>query len=169
MTLSSKLGTSFDQVKDQVKIKSIPMEIGQAKFTLKVRIPLKKEMEEIIESISNPPAERIEAVYNRFSKPILDTLQDGGDELQDTVKQVITVLDNDIIVDGNSVRNVSRFSAMWEIKVEKFFSLLQSETDTPVNETYQQIVDEFPEQVIRQIVEEVEAAVKPDYKTSKKN
>ena len=169
MTLSSKLGTSFDQVKDQVKIKSIPMEIGQAKFTLKVRIPLKKEMEEIIDSISNPPAERIEAVYNRFSKPILDTLQDGGDELQDTVKQVITVLDNDIIVDGNSVRNVSRFSAMWEIKVEKFFSLLQSETDTPVNETYQQIVDEFPEQVIRQIVEEVEAAVKPDYKTSKKN
>ena len=58
---------------------------------------------------------------------------------------------------------------MWETKVEEYFHLLQSETGEPVNESYEEIAEEFTEPVIRQIVEDIEAAIKPDYKTAKKN
>jgi len=84
-------------------------------------------------------------------------------------KQIITVLDDDMIVDGNSVKQVATFNAMWETKVEEFFHLLQSENGEAIDETYEQISEEFPEPVIRQIVEDIESAIKPDYKTAKKN
>jgi hypothetical protein len=74
-----------------------------------------------------------------------------------------------MIVDGNSVKQVATFNAMWETKVEEFFHLLQSENGEAIDETYEQISEEFPEPVIRQIVEDIESAIKPDYKTAKKN
>jgi hypothetical protein len=167
MTLSSKLGASFDQVKDQIKIKPITLTIGEATFTLRVRVPVKREMESIVEAITNPPAEVTEAAYKRLSQPILDAVQEGGEAVAEAGKLQIT--DTDVIMDGTSVRQVATFTAMWETKVEKFFNLLQSETDEPINEKYAQIAEEFPESVIKQIIEEIEAAVRPDYKSAKKN
>ena len=167
MTLSSKLGASFDQVKDQIKIKPITLTIGEATFTLRVRVPVKREMESIVESITNPPSEVTEAAYKRLSQPILDAVQEGGEAVAEAGKLQIT--DTDVIMDGTSVRQVATFTAMWETKVEKFFGLLQSETDEPINEKYEQIAEEFPESVIKQIIEEIEAAVRPDYKSAKKN
>jgi hypothetical protein len=46
---------------------------------------------------------------------------------------------------------------------------LQSETNEEVNESYQQISEEFPEQVIREIVTAIDGVIRPDYKTAKKN
>ena len=169
MTLSNKLGKSYDQVRENIKIKPIPMTIGEASFTLRVRIPLKKEMESTLEAINNPPEEAVQAIYERLSKPILDILESGGDAIKESTKDKVIVKDDDVIMDGTSIRQAAKFTAMWETKVERFFQLLQSETDEPINETYAQITDEFPEQVVRTIVEEIEAAIKPDYKTAKKN
>ena len=167
MTLSSKLGASFDQVKDQIKIKPITLTIGEATFTLRVRVPVKREMESIVEAITNPPSEVTEAAYKRLSQPILDAVQEGGEAVAEAGK--LQIKDDDLIMDGTSVRQVATFTAMWETKVERFFSLLQSETDEPINEKYEQIAEEFPESVIKQIIEEIEAAVRPDYKSAKKN
>lgn len=167
MTLANKLGSSFDQVKDQIKIKPITLTIGEATFTLRVRVPVKREMESMIDSITNPPVELIEAAYKRLADPILEAMKEGGEAVAEVGK--LQVKDNDLILDGTSVRQVATFTAMWETKVAKYFSLLQSETDEPINETFEQIAEEFPEAIIKQIIEEIEAAVKPDYKSAKKN
>ena len=172
MTFAQKLGASYSQVRDQVKIKKIEIIVGSVIFNLRVRVPLKREMEQMIERISNPSPELIEKIYERMSKPLRESIAEGGDEFLEVLnkeKQVITVLDDDIVLDGNSVKQVATFTAMWETKVQEFFHLLQSESGEPINETYEQIAEEFPEAVIRQIVEDIEASVKPDYKTAKKN
>lgn len=172
MTFAQKLGASYSQVRDQVKIKKIEIIVGSVIFNLRVRVPLKREMEQMLERISNPSPELIEKIYERMSKPLRESIAEGGDDFLEVLnkeKQVITVLDDDIVLDGNSVKQVATFTAMWETKVQEFFHLLQSESGEPINETYEQIAEEFPEAVIRQIVEDIEASVKPDYKTAKKN
>lgn len=172
MTFASKLGASYSQVRDQVKIKKIEVTVGSVTFNLRVRVPLKREMELMLERIAKPNAELVEQIYQRLSKPLKESIAEGGDDFLEMLnkdKQIITVMDDDMIVDGNSVRQVATFTAMWETKVVEFFHLLQSESGEPIDETYEQITEEFPEAVVRQIVEEIESAVKPDYKTAKKN
>ena len=96
----------------------------------------------------------------------------GGEEFLKAInkdKDFIIVKDNDIIVDGNSIRNVATLSVMWEIKVEQYFYLLVSETGEPITESFEEISKEFPEDVIKQIVNEIEKVIKPDYSSVKKN
>lgn len=171
MSLAEKIGKSYEQVKEQVKIRRMTVQIGDASFDFKVRIPLKREMDEINARITEPSKEKIDAIFNKLSNPILSTLEDGGETLVEALKQSnqkIEVLEDDLIIDGTSLRNVSTLTAMWETKVEEFFHLLQSEIDEPINENFDQISEEFPEQIVRLIVEEIERAIKPDYKNTKK-
>lgn len=170
--LSSKLGKSYEQVKAETKLKTIHIDLDEVKFDLKVRIPLKKEMEAITAKILSPDEARVDKIFKRLAEPMIKALEEGGEDFVKALndkKQVITKTDDDLIVDGTSVRQVANFSAIEENKVEQYFHLLVSETGEPITETYEQIVEEFPEFVIREIVAEIDKAIKPDYKTVKKN
>lgn len=171
MSLGKKLGASYDQAKDKIKYRKITIEIDDNSFELKVRIPFKKEMEQIINKISSPTEEKIELIYQRLTAPIKKSLLDNGDDFVATLnseKEVIQVLDNDIILDGTSFKQVAALTAMWETRVEEYFHLLQSETGEPITESFEEINEEFPEQITKTILEAIEQAVKPDYKTIKK-
>ena len=171
-TLASKLGKSYGKVQDQVRIKTITIEIGNTKFDLKVRIPLKAEMEQMLERISLPSEDRVQKVYEKLSKPVLDSIKEGGDDFVNALnseKEMVRITDNDVILDGNSIRQVAQFTAISENRVEEYFHLLQSEVGEPINETFDQIAEEFPEPVIKQIIEAIEGAIRPDYKNTKKN
>ena len=172
MALSSKLGKSYEKSRDQIKIKTISLEIGNGKFDLKVRVPLKKEMESMIEQISKPNPDLVEKIYQDLAAPLKKSVEDGGEEFKNALensKDAIVILDNDILVQNSSVREIATFTAMWQTKVEVYFHLLQSETGEPINESYDEISEEFPEALIKQIIEDIESAIKPDYKTAKKN
>ena len=172
MTLASKLGKSYEKNRDKAKLKTITLEIGNAKFDLKVRVPLKKEMEIIIDKITKPSEEKVNAIYEKLASPLIKTVNEGGAEFKKALEEndnTIVILENDVLLQGKSVKEIATFTAMWEIKVEEYFHLLQSETGEPINESYDQISDEFPESVIKQIIEDIENYVKPDYKNTKKN
>ena len=103
---------------------------------------------------------------------MIKTVKDGGEEFEKVLAETdksIELLDDDVILQGQSVREVATFTAMWETKVEQYFHLLQSEIGDPINETYEQIAEEFPEPIIKQLVEDIESAIKPDYRSAKKN
>lgn len=172
MSIAKKFGVSYDSIKESIKYRNISIEFDTIKFDLKVRIPLKREMEEILADITSPKAKTVNAIYKRLSKPILDSVKEGGEKFLETVnaeKQYITILDDDLILDGTSIKQVATMTAMFETRVEKYFHLLQSETGEPINESFAQISEEFPESLIKQIVETIEQTIKPDYKTTKKN
>lgn len=172
MGLANKLGASYEKVKAETKLKTIHIDLEEVKFDLKVRVPLKKEMEEITAKILTPDQKRVDKIFKRLTDPMIKALDEGGEDFVKALndkKQTLVKTDDDLIVDGTSVRQVANFSAIEENKVEQYFHLLVSETGEPVNESYEQIIEEFPEFVIREIVAEIDKAIKPDYKTVKKN
>jgi hypothetical protein len=172
MKLATKLGKSYEKNREQAKVKTIQLEIGNAQFSLKVRIPLKKEMEEMIDKISHPDSALVEFIYDKLAEPLKKTVADGGEEFAKAMSESETglvVTSDDVFLQGSSVRQVATYTAMWETKVQEYFHLLQSETGEPINESYEEIAEEFPESVIKQIIEDIESAIKPDYKTAKKN
>lgn len=172
MTLATKLGKSFEAVKENIKTRTIHIDLEGVKFDLKVRVPLKKEIEEITQRIVAPPKEKVDAIFNNLAAPILKTLDEGGEGFEKALNaenNMITRTEDDLIVQGNSVRNIAQFSAIERQRVEEYFALLVSETGEAVNETYDQIVAEFPEFVVKEITQAIDSAIKPDYKTVKKN
>ena len=172
MAFADKLGSKYTAVKDQVKIKVIKIQAGEVEFELKVRVPLKQELESINETIVAVDELKVEELYNKLSAPVKKSIDEGGKDFLEQInkdKDFIIVRDNDIIVDGNSIRNVATMSIMWQLKVEEYFHLLISETGEPINETFEQIEQEFPDEVIKKIVDEIEKAIKPTYESVKKN
>lgn len=166
-----KLGKSFDQVKSLIQIKTIEIDLGEIKFNLRIRVPLKAEMEDMNARIINPPSEKIEAIYKKMVEPLLNIISEGGDEFAEQIKDKnkIVVTDKDLIIDGTSLRQVSALSASEETKTEEYFHLLLSETDEPISESYEQIIVELPDFAIKEIVAAIQRTIAPDYKDIKKN
>jgi hypothetical protein len=172
MTLSKKLNKSLQQVANELPVRKITVDLGEVKFDLRVRVPLKKQMEELNARILNPEADKVEAIYQSLSAPMRTTLTEGGEEFVKALNEnnkTIVMTDDDLVIDGTSIRQVAQLQAMEHTKVEEYFRLLVSETGEPITETYDQITDEFPEFVVKEIVSAIQGAVAPDYKTTKKN
>lgn len=172
MSIGQKLGKDFEKIRADLQIKTITVDLGEVKFPLRVRVPLKRQMEELNARVMNPAQERIDAAYERLAGPMRKTLNEGGAEFLNALrenKQNIELLPDDLIVEGTSLRQVATFSAIEEQRVEEFFHLLIGEDGTPVTETYEEISAEFPEFAIREMVQAIQSAVQPDYKAAKKN
>jgi hypothetical protein len=172
MTLSKKLNKNLAQVAEEINVRKVSVDLGEVKFDIRVRVPLKKQMEELSARIVSPTQEKVDAIYESLSAPMRSTLQEGGEEFLKALnerKQTIVVTDNDLVIDGTSIRQIAQLQAMEQSKVEEYFRLLVSETGEPVNETYDQITAEFPEFVVKEIVTAIQEAIAPDYKTTKKN
>ena len=158
MSITKKLGKGIQQVTDELPVRKITIDLGEVKFDLRLRVPLKKQMEELTARVLSPSPERVEEIYQRLSAPMRQTITEGGDEFLKALndkRQTVVVTDDDLVIDGTSVRQIAQLQAMDEIKVEEYFHLLISETNEPVTETYEQIIAEFPEFVVKEIVDAI--------------
>tara|TARA_R110000868_G_scaffold299022_2_gene559259 strand:+ start:375 stop:893 length:519 start_codon:yes stop_codon:yes gene_type:complete len=172
MTISTKLGSSYESIRAASRIKTIKVAINDVECELKVRVPVKREMDEITARLATPNADLVKQLYEEMSKPLRDTVagvEDGFLEALNADGEKMRFTDNDVIVNGTSVRNVATLTSLWQQQVELFFSLLQTQTGEPVNESYTEIADEFPEAVIREIVKRIDDAIRPSYQDAKKN
>jgi len=172
MSVSKKLGKALQQVTEDLPVRKITIDLGEVKFDLRVRVPLKKQIEEINTRIINPPKEKADAIYEQLSGPMRQTMTEGGEDFVKALNEnnkSIVMLDDDLIVDGTSVRQVAQLQAMEHQKVEEYFHLLVPEQGDAVDESYEQITEEFPEFVVTEIVNAIQAAISPDYKSVKKN
>lgn len=167
MTLGNKLGKAVQQ--DTLQVRKITVDLGETKFDLRVKVPLKKQIEDINARIFSPGPERVEAIYQRLAGPMLKTMQEGGEDFVKALGESVSIKDDDLIVDGTSLRQVAQIQAMEETKVEEYFHLLVSETEESVNETYEEITGQLPEFVVKEIVTAVQGAISPDYRSIKKN
>ena len=73
------------------------------------------------------------------------------------------------MVSGTSVRNIAQLQASWQIQVEQYFGLLQSVTGEPITESFEEITEEFPENAIKEIIAQIDKAIRPNYQDTKKN
>jgi hypothetical protein len=172
MTIANKLGPSYEAVRAQARIKTITVTLNDVECELKVRIPVKREMDEINTKITQGDSTIVDRIYTELSAPLLKTINEADEGFIKALgenDQKIVVTENDVNINGTSVRQIASLTALWQTQVQIYFSLLQTPTGEPVNESYDEIAEEFPEQIIREIVQKIDAVIKPNYKDTKKN
>lgn len=172
MAIANKLGQDYEAIRAAARHKTVKVKLNDIEFDLKVRVPVKRELDAIMADIATPSAELVAALYTKLSQPLIDSLKDAEQGLIDALNsegEKVKILENDVILDGTSVRQIALMSAIWQTQVEKFFGLIQSVTGEPVNESFEEISEEFPDEVIREIVTKIDQAIRPSYKDTKKN
>ena len=156
---SSAFGDKYQTNRKNLLIRSF--ELGG--HTFKVRIPLGAESDEIYKKVSEPDEETIEKVYQEITKPLRQFENNQTEEFQFT--------DNDILVDGRSMREAAKNKAITEARITEFFKLLVPEMEGVTLEdlTYADIEEEFPISVQMQIVEKIGEVISPTYREARGN
>ena len=131
--------------------------------TFKVRIPLVAESEAIYKKVSEPDEETVEKVYQEITTPLRQFENNQGEGFQFT--------DDDILVEGRSMREAAKNKAITEARITEFFKLLVPEMEGVSFEdlTYADIQEEFPISVQMQIVEKIGEAISPTYREARGN
>ena len=156
---SSAFGDKYQTNRKNLLIRSF--ELGG--HTFKVRIPLVAESDEIYKKVSEPDEETVEKVYQEITKPLRQFENNQTEEFQ--------FIDNDILVDGRSMREAARNKAITEARITEFFKLLVPEMEGVTLEdlTYKDIEEEFPISVQMQIVEKIGEVISPTYREARGN
>ena len=156
---SSAFGDKYQTNRKNLLIRSF--ELGG--HTFKVRIPLVAESDAIYKKVSEPDEETIEKVYQEIIKPLRQFENNQTEEFKFT--------DDDILVDGRSMREAAKNKAITEARITEFFKLLVPEMEGVTLEdlTYADIEEEFPISVQMQIVEKIGEVISPTYREARGN
>jgi hypothetical protein len=156
---SSAFGDKYQTNRKNLLIRSF--ELGG--HTFKVRIPLVAESDAIYKKVSEPDEETIEKVYQEITKPLRQFENNQTEEFKFT--------DDDILVDGRSMREAAKNKAITEARITEFFKLLVPEMEGVTLEdlTYADIEEEFPISVQMQIVEKIGEVISPTYREARGN
>lgn len=149
----TKLASAL-KLKDTIRIKSFDI----AGHTLKVKVPLNKELEDITKRIIEVPEEDIQVRL----KAMTDTLTKEPIE-------GVEVKDGDVFVEGTSTKETVVSILQMERKIVEYMKLLVPEAGTLNDLTYEEIEAEFPLQVQFEIIEKITEAIQPGYKDARKN
>lgn len=156
---SSAFGDKYQANRKNLMTRSF--ELGG--HTFKVRIPLVSESDAIYKKVSEPDPEVVEAVYQNVTASLRQYENNQTEEFK--------FVDDDILVDGRSMREAAKNKAITEARITEFFKLLVPEMEGASLEdlTYKDIEDEFPMSVQLQIVEKIGEVVSPTYKEARGN
>ena len=156
---SSAFGDKYQTNRKNLLIRTF--ELGG--HTFKVRIPLVAESDAIYKKVSEPDEETVEKVYQEITKPLRQFENNQTEEFKFT--------DNDILVDGRSMREAAKNKAITEARITEFFKLLVPEMEGVTLEdlTYADIEEEFPISVQMQIVEKIGEVISPTYREARGN
>jgi hypothetical protein len=156
---STAFGDKYQANRKNLLIRSF--ELGG--HTFKVRIPLVAESDAIYKKVSEPDEETVEKVYQEITKPLRQFENNQTEEFQFT--------DDDILVDGRSMREAAKNKAITEARITEFFKLLVPEMEGASLEdlTYADIEEEFPISVQMQIVEKIGEVISPTYREARGN
>ena len=156
---SSAFGDKYQTNRKNLLIRSF--ELGG--HTFKVRIPLVAESDAIYKKVSEPDEDTVENVYQEITKPLRQFENNQTEEFKFT--------DNDILVDGRSMREAAKNKAITEARITEFFKLLVPEMEGVTLEdlTYADIEEEFPIAVQMQIVEKIGEVISPTYREARGN
>jgi predicted S18 family serine protease len=126
-------------------------------------MPTRKEMLELEGKIKNPPDALVEQEYAK----LVETF-----EKLYKVNQSVSVerKDNDIVVDGRSLKEASRFKAQEIMREIALINLVGFEEGQELFAlSYEEISESFSPAQIKHLTDLIEKAVNPDYKDVEKN
>lgn len=155
-----KLTQSLGINNDVVRIREF--ELNNQKF--RVRVPLSIEAETIYEKTKEPAEELVETKYREIADPILVNREALERESGDFVFS-----DNDIVVKGQSMREMAKNKASTELRILETFKLLVTADNSSLeNLTYEEINEEFPLPIQLTIVKKITEIISPGYEENRK-
>lgn len=157
--LASLLGSQYESKRKGLFIRQF--ELGGYNF--KVKVPTVAESDAMYERIQNPKEEDIAVVYEQIAKPLE---QFKGQETEE-----FKFVDNDILVNGRSLRETAKLKIITQTRITEFIKLLipENENDSLVDLTYAEVEAEFPVAVQMALMEKIAEAISPSYKESRGN
>lgn len=150
---ANALGKDFLKHKDMVRTRTFVM----GGHTFKVKVPLTVEFEAMQKRILEIDDGKAEQYYQELAEP----LKNGGDKVE--------VLENDILVDGRSIREAAKNKALMQARITEMFKLLVPEEKNfdMSSITYEMIEELFPFPVQVQVIEKIGEVISPAYAETK--
>ena len=158
--LTKAFGKRFEENKDAVRIREF--ELGG--HTFKVRVPLTVESEVIQKKVLEIDEEKIEHYYQESVKEIKAN-KDAMGEIEG-----IEFKDNDIVIQGRSMREAAKMKYASEVRVLEMVKLLVPEEKgfDMATLTYADIEEVFPLPVQLELVEKISEVISFDYHRTRK-
>ena len=131
--------------------------------TFKVRIPLVAESDAMYKRLENANEDRINFLYKEMTESLM--------KFKDSPAEGFEFTEDDILVNGRSMKEAAENKAMTEARITEFFKLLIPEVaDATLDDlTYEDIETEFPLSVQLQMIEKIGEAISPTYKEARGN
>ena len=160
--LSSAFGATYEKVRREIVTRKF--ELGG--FTFKVKVPLVAESDEIYNRINNPDEAQIETIYQTLIAPLLKYKDDP-----EAAETGFAFLENDVLVQGKSLRDAAKNKAMTEARIVEYIRLLVPENpeNTLADITYADIEAEWPLNVQLALCEKIGEVISPTYKEVRGN
>jgi len=151
------LGGKYRQAQAAIRTKTF--ELGG--HTFKARIPLVAESDEIFKRVSNPPDELVKKIFDEITAPLR----------QFPNAETLVITDEDVTVEGRSMRDAAKMRIAMEIRITEMIKLLVPESPEHSLDdlTYQDIEEEFPLSIQLALVEKISEVISPTYKESRGN
>jgi hypothetical protein len=147
-----KLAGAFGNL-ESLRIKSF--ELGG--HTFKVHVPLSKDLDAMQERMTKVDEVKSQERYAKLTAKFVDGV-DGA-----------VFSDNDIVVDGRSMRDLVKTISIVENRIVEYVKLLVPVEGTLEDLTYEDIEAEFPMQVQLELVDKISESIQPGYKEARKN
>lgn len=157
MNLEKAFGTSFN--KNAVRTKTFEYN----NHTFKVKIPLTKEYESILETANVVDEATVEKYYQDLAKDLIAT--------KDTIPEDAGVVfaNNDVLVQGKSIRESAKNKLLTENRVLALMRLLVPEEEgfDMATVTYEMVEELFPFSVQLELIDMISNTITPSYKEQK--
>lgn len=151
--LASALGKKYEQ--NRISVMTRQFELGN--HTFKVRVPSVGEIEAIYDYFKSPNDDDVEKEFLAMTSQ-LQSLKDATDDS-------VQFTDDDVIVDGRSMREAARNKTVLQHRIVEYIKFLIPENgEMPADLNYQDVADEWPLAIQLMIVDKINEVISPDYK-----
>jgi hypothetical protein len=160
MTAFAKaLGKKFEAQKDEIRIRSFEMN----GHTFKVKVPLTIETELMYQRMKELDKQSVEKYYDELTSEIIKNKDKNTGEI------AIEFLENDVIIEGRSMREAATNKSLTETRITELFKLLVPEEKgfDMTTITYEMVDELFPFAVQMQIIDNITKTISPNYAETK--
>lgn len=156
--IAAALGESYQAKREELRIRKFDL----GGHTFKVRVPVVAETDAIFKRISEPNEDAVKTTYEKLSAPILQFKEDAD-------KTGFEFLEDDIIINGNSLKQTAKTQVMTQARITEYIKLLVPVEGTMDDITYEDIEAEFPMSTQLALIEKITEVISPTYRESRGN
>ena len=156
----SKLGSALGKKYEDNKLSILTRTFELGNHTFKVRVPSVKEIEAVYEYFKNPNEEIVEEIYQDLTKDLIKFKDEASDNVE--------FKENDIVVDGRSIREAAKNKATIQHRIVEYIKLIIPEDGQSLEGIeYKDVEEEFPLAIQLTLVDKINEVIAPDYKDTR--